>query len=175
MTLKVRILQSLTWLFIILVNLTMSLFSEKNLIFNRCISGLMSNMTKKSWKVSNPHPFQCANNIWSLQHSCSVIRVCERMKYEESMSKIVCTSEICLHTWLLYNLILIKMSLHNNLLFSFIHLIRGLHGFLQVNVYYRVEPPARSKIYSSRTTALLELRSINHIILMADNFSSSKK
>ena len=53
MTLKVRILQSLTRLFIILVSLTMSLFSEKMLIFNRCISGLMSNLIKKSWTVSN--------------------------------------------------------------------------------------------------------------------------
>ena len=52
MTLKVRILQSLTRLFIILVSLMMSLFSEKMLIFNRCISGLMSNLIKKSWTVS---------------------------------------------------------------------------------------------------------------------------
>ena len=36
-------------LFIILVSLTMTLFSEKVLIFNRCISGLMSNLIKKSW------------------------------------------------------------------------------------------------------------------------------
>ena len=54
MTLKVRILQSLTRLFIILVSLRMSLFSEKMLIFNRCISGLMSNLIKKSWTVSSP-------------------------------------------------------------------------------------------------------------------------
>ena len=55
MTLKVRILQSLTRLFIILVSLRMSLFSDKMLIFNRCISGLMSNLIKKSWTVSNQH------------------------------------------------------------------------------------------------------------------------
>ena len=30
----------------------MSLFSEKMLIFNRCISGSMSNLIEKSWKVS---------------------------------------------------------------------------------------------------------------------------
>ena len=53
MTLKVRILQSLTRLFIILVSLMMSLFSEKMLIFNRCISGSMSNLIEKSWKVSS--------------------------------------------------------------------------------------------------------------------------
>ena len=49
----VRILQSLTRLFIILVSLMMSLFSEKMLIINRCISGSMSNLIEKSWKVSN--------------------------------------------------------------------------------------------------------------------------
>ena len=52
MTLKVWILYTLTRLFIILVSLTISLFSEKMLIFNRCISGLMSNLIKKSWTVS---------------------------------------------------------------------------------------------------------------------------
>ena len=31
---------------------TMTLFSEKILISNRCISGLMSNLIKKSWMVS---------------------------------------------------------------------------------------------------------------------------
>ena len=39
-------------LFNILVSLTMTLFSEKVLISNRCISGLMSNLIKKSWTVS---------------------------------------------------------------------------------------------------------------------------
>ena len=53
MTLKLRILRSLTGLFIILVSLMRSLFSEKMLISNRCISGLMSNLMKKSWTVSN--------------------------------------------------------------------------------------------------------------------------
>ena len=40
-------------LFIILVSLTMTLFSEKVLISNRCISGLMPNVIKKSWTNSN--------------------------------------------------------------------------------------------------------------------------
>ena len=53
MTLKLRILRSLTRLFIILVSLTRPLFSEKMLISNRSISGLMSNLIKKSWTVSN--------------------------------------------------------------------------------------------------------------------------
>ena len=35
-------------LFIILVSLKMTLFSEKVLISNRCVSGLMSNLIKKS-------------------------------------------------------------------------------------------------------------------------------
>ena len=37
----------LSALFIILVGLTMTLFSEKVLISNRCISGVMSNLIKK--------------------------------------------------------------------------------------------------------------------------------
>ena len=53
MTLKLRILRFLTRLFIILVSLTRSLFSEKMLISNRCICGLMSNLIKKSWTGSN--------------------------------------------------------------------------------------------------------------------------
>ena len=53
MTLKLRILRSLTRLFIILVRLTRSLFIEKMLIFNRCISGLMTNLIKKSYTDSN--------------------------------------------------------------------------------------------------------------------------
>ena len=32
---------------------TMTLFNEKVLIFTRCISGLMPNLIKKSWTVSN--------------------------------------------------------------------------------------------------------------------------
>ena len=41
-------------LFVILVSLMMLLFSQKVLISNRCISGLMSNLIKKSWTDSNP-------------------------------------------------------------------------------------------------------------------------
>ena len=40
-------------LFIILVSLTMTRFSEKILISTRCIHGVMSNLIKKSWKDSN--------------------------------------------------------------------------------------------------------------------------
>ena len=40
-------------LFIILVSLRITLFCEKILISNRCISGLMSNLIKKSWTVSS--------------------------------------------------------------------------------------------------------------------------
>ena len=42
----------LSALLIILVNLTMTLCSEKILISNRCISGLMPDLIKKSWTVS---------------------------------------------------------------------------------------------------------------------------
>ena len=55
MILKLKMLRSLTRMFIILVSLRRSLFSEKMLIFNRCISGLMSNWIKKSWKVSKQY------------------------------------------------------------------------------------------------------------------------
>ena len=41
-------------LFIILVSLTMTLFSEKVFISNRCNSGLMSYKIKKSWTDSTP-------------------------------------------------------------------------------------------------------------------------
>ena len=52
MTLKIRIFRCLRRLFIILVNLTVTLFSEKMLISTRCIHGFMSNSIKKSWKGS---------------------------------------------------------------------------------------------------------------------------
>jgi hypothetical protein len=53
MTLKIRILRCSRRLFIILVSLMVTLFSEKMLISNRCIHGFMSNSNKKSWKDSN--------------------------------------------------------------------------------------------------------------------------
>ena len=55
MTLKIGILISLRRLFIILVSLTMTLFSEEMLISTRCIRGLMPNLNKKSLMVSNSH------------------------------------------------------------------------------------------------------------------------
>ena len=53
MTLKVRILRCSRRLFIILVSLTMTWFSEKMLISTRCIHGFMSNLIKKSWTDSS--------------------------------------------------------------------------------------------------------------------------
>ena len=53
MTLKVRILICSRRLFIILVSLTMTWFSEKMLISTRCIHGFMSKLIKKSWTDSN--------------------------------------------------------------------------------------------------------------------------
>ena len=65
MTLKVQILQSLRRLFIILVGLTMTWFSEKMLIFNIRIRGLMPNLIKKSWTVSREEHYvvACAPNV----------------------------------------------------------------------------------------------------------------
>ena len=51
-------------LFIILVSLTMTLFSEKVLIFNRCISGLMSNLIKIYWTVSIAWSVSSLNRKW---------------------------------------------------------------------------------------------------------------
>ena len=53
MTLKIRILRCSRWLFIILVSLTVTLFSEKMLISTRCIHGFMSKSIKKSVTVSS--------------------------------------------------------------------------------------------------------------------------
>ena len=44
-------------LFIILLGLTMTLFSDNMLIFHSCICGLMPNLIKKSWTVSNKKVF----------------------------------------------------------------------------------------------------------------------
>ena len=56
-TLKVRILQSLTRLDIILVSLTKTWFSEEMLISTRCICGLLLNLLIKSLTVSGPDQF----------------------------------------------------------------------------------------------------------------------
>ena len=57
MTLKLQILQTLRRLFIILVDLTMTLSSEKMLISSVCISGFMPNLIKKSWTDSGEAVF----------------------------------------------------------------------------------------------------------------------
>ena len=64
MTLKLRILRSLTRLFIILVSLTRSLFSEKMLISKRCISDLMPSLIKKYWTDSNLKPLLRSHSLW---------------------------------------------------------------------------------------------------------------
>ena len=61
MTLKVQILEILR-LFIILVGLTMTLFSEKMLISTRCLHGSMSNLIKKSWTDSRQEVWYKANH-----------------------------------------------------------------------------------------------------------------
>ena len=62
-------------LFIILVSLTMTWFSEKMLISTRCIHGVMSNLIKKFWTVSNlyfPKVYFSQSQMWTtygtLQH-----------------------------------------------------------------------------------------------------------
>ena len=45
-------------LFIILVSLMVTLFSEKVPFFTRCSGGFMSNSDKKSLKVSTPDVFE---------------------------------------------------------------------------------------------------------------------
>ena len=90
MTLKLRIQRSLTRLFIILVSMTRSLFSENMLIYNRCISGLMSNLIKKSWTVSNGHSLKHTNPSWqlrlfSLKYVQQTIKESTREKRENSI------------------------------------------------------------------------------------------
>ena len=63
-------------LFIILVSLTMTIFSEKVLISIRCICGLMSYLIKKSWTDSNEHAFVlfrfwCWSRITALLNKCN--------------------------------------------------------------------------------------------------------
>ena len=73
MTLNVQILQTLRRLFIILVGLTMTWFSEKLLIFNICRCGLMPNLIKKSWTVSSRDScrviLQCTLHFKNMRHS----------------------------------------------------------------------------------------------------------
>ena len=55
--------QFLSALFIILVGLPMTRFSEKVIISTRCIHGFMSNLIKKSWTDSIVHTFHYSNII----------------------------------------------------------------------------------------------------------------
>ena len=58
---------ALSALFIILVSLTMTRFSEKMLISTRCIHGFMSNLIKKSWTDSTPQATSM-RITWFLQY-----------------------------------------------------------------------------------------------------------
>ena len=62
MTLKIRILICSIRLFIILVSLTVTIFSEKMHIFTRCIPGFMFISIKISWKDLSSI-YHCALNI----------------------------------------------------------------------------------------------------------------
>ena len=86
MTLKLRILRSLTRLFIILVSLTRSLFSDKMAVSNRCISGLMPNLINKSWKVSSTYlalkhigGHACTSLIWTDICGIAAGKSCEKI------------------------------------------------------------------------------------------------
>ena len=102
MTLKLRILRSLTRFFIILVRLTRSLFSEKMLVSNRCISGSMSNLIKKSWTVSK---FLVAYDLLELERW--VKEVCNREIEQNSPKLYYKLSEV---TFLLSTFKLIFLS-----------------------------------------------------------------
>ena len=71
-TLKVRILQSLRWLFIILVGLTMTSFSEKMFISNRCLRGLMPN-SKNLLRSLVMHQFLCQQSIAVCNHAADLV------------------------------------------------------------------------------------------------------
>ena len=81
MTLKLRILRSLTRLFIILVSLTRSLFCEKMLISNRCISGLMPKLIKKSWMVSTLESLCCEPSRSIINKTREYVQVCSMNNY----------------------------------------------------------------------------------------------
>ena len=69
-------------LFIILVSLTMTLFSEKVLISSRCISGLMPNLIKKSWTDSTGDLQSC-----KLSSLCAIIIVFSTFPTEKNRQK----------------------------------------------------------------------------------------
>ena len=57
--------------------LRMKLFSEKMLISNKWIIGLMSNLIKKSWKVSNlhfPRYFPYGFQLMGKRHELSLVK-----------------------------------------------------------------------------------------------------
>ena len=90
MTLKVRILRCSRRLFIILVSLTMTWFSEKMLTSTRCIHGFMSNLIKKSWTDSISHNFITYFHRWDLfsHQICSHWLVhCPHRKWAEILQK----------------------------------------------------------------------------------------
>ena len=76
-------------LFIILVGLTKTLFSDKMLISHRCIRGLMPNLIKKSWTVSIVYVlFFVAHqmSIFEIIVSSDVINVVPKCMYAQYRS-----------------------------------------------------------------------------------------
>ena len=110
MTLEIRTLGCLRRLFIILLSLTVTLFSEKMLISTRCTSGFMLNLHKKSWMVSN-----CA---FTFVHKCSNT---SNVKHKRNMLhnfEFWILIQIIMHTM---PLVLNQSSLHEVMIFILCH------------------------------------------------------
>ena len=86
-------------LFIILVSLTMTLFSEKVLISNRCISGLMSNLIKKS--LTDPYLEWLELSLWDVQ-----VVVLYGLVFSELVGGMDLANKIFVWSWVLWTTLL---------------------------------------------------------------------
>ena len=109
--------------FINLVSLTMTLFSEKVLISNRCISGLMPNVIKKSWTDSTLEPMCAAADmvaacIYECMYFISLLSPCHWTFW-------VYTANICRQStkYVVHIVFLNKNNLLFGELFMWIHVI----------------------------------------------------
>ena len=79
-------------LFIILASLTMTLFNEKVLISNRCISVLMSNLIKKSWTDSIWEPY--TNESQMLNFFLSWLCPCLSFRFKMRLLLCICINQL---------------------------------------------------------------------------------
>ena len=98
-------------LFIILVGLTMTLFSDKMLNSHRCIHGLMPNLIKKSWTLSRKDrdAMRHSNSRLSVQKRGQLdynavficIKSCQLAKNSSSfeMGHLLCTYVVLYPNW----------------------------------------------------------------------------